>query len=43
LGAIDRLQREGVKTLLQFRHHPEILVPVSRVIASQLKKQLGLG
>lgn len=43
LGAIDCLQREGVKTLLHFRHHPEILVPVSRVIASQLKKQLGLG
>ena len=43
LGAIDQLQRDGVKTLLQFRHHPDILVPVSRVIASQLKKQLGLG
>ncbi len=43
VGAIDRLQRDGAKTLLQFRHHPHILVPVSRVIASQLKKQLGLG
>lgn len=43
VGAIDRLQREGVKTLLQLRHHPQFLVPVSRVVASQLKKQLGLG
>lgn len=43
LRSIDRLQREGTKTALQFQHHPEIRVPVSRVIASQLKKQLGLG
>jgi DNA-binding LytR/AlgR family response regulator len=43
VGAIDRLQRDGAKTLLQFHHHPQFLVPVSRVIASQLKKQLGLG
>ena len=43
VGAIDRLQRDGAKTSLQFHHHPQFLVPVSRVIASQLKKQLGLG
>jgi len=43
LGAIDSLHREGVKTSLQFRHHPQFLVPVSRAIASRLKKQLGLG
>jgi DNA-binding LytR/AlgR family response regulator len=43
VGAIDRLQRDGAKTSLQFHHHPQFLVPVSRVIASQLKKQLGIG
>jgi LytTR family transcriptional regulator, CO-responsive transcriptional regulator RcoM len=42
LGTIDSLHRDGVKTSLQFSHHPEFRVPVSRAIASKLKKQLQL-
>ena len=43
LNAIDTLSRDGVKTLISFRNHPKFQVPVSRTVASQLKKHLGLG
>jgi hypothetical protein len=29
--------------VIQFKRHPQLQVPVSRTIASELKKRLGLG
>lgn len=41
--AVDALGKDGSKTVIQFKNHPQLQVPVSRTLASELKKRLGLG
>lgn len=43
LMSIDILAKDGAKTVLQFKKHPKLLVPVSRTVASELKKRLKQG
>lgn len=43
LQAIDVLAKDGAKTLIHFKRHRQLTVPVSRTMASELKKRLKLG
>jgi LytTR family transcriptional regulator, CO-responsive transcriptional regulator RcoM len=43
LMSIDILAKDGTKTVLQFKKHPKLSVPVSRTVASELKKRLKQG
>jgi hypothetical protein len=43
VGGVDALGKEAGKTVIQFKHHPNLQVPVSRTMTGELKKRLGLG